>query len=180
MPLNILQQLSRSEIFQLNTAMLKESKVAGKLQANTKLTLNAQQLVANPVSIPGGLDDRKNVLHPARFLGGASCSAQELWLKAREHLGLNEVTPLGNYDLDSIGCGGCVTPRSWCVIHDPSSAELKLKLFHLPNVNSSNLPARKISLEDGESAINIGDSLRDIADMDAFKSAINTLREAIF
>jgi hypothetical protein len=44
MPLNILQQLSRSEIFQLNTAMLKESKVAGKLQTNTKLTLNAQQL----------------------------------------------------------------------------------------------------------------------------------------
>jgi hypothetical protein len=65
------------------------------------------------------------------------------------------------------------------VIHDPSSAELKLKLFHLPNVNSSSLSARKISLEDGESAINIGDSLRDIADMDAFKSAINTLREAM-
>jgi hypothetical protein len=179
MPEHILHQLSRSEIFQLNTAVLKESKVAGKLQTNTKLTMNAQQLVANPVNIPGGLDDRKSVLHPARFLGGASCSAQELWLKAREHLGLNGVTPLGNYDLDSIGCGGCVTPRGWCVIHDPSSSELKLKLFHLPNVSSSSLAGRKISLEDGESAINIGDSLKDIADMDAFKSAINTLREAM-
>jgi hypothetical protein len=179
MPDHILHQLSRSEIFQLNTAVLKESKVAGKLQANTKLTMNAQQLMANPVNIPGGLDDRKNVLHPARFLGGASCSAQELWLRAREHLGLNGVIPLGNYDLDSIGCGGCVTPRGWTVIHDPSSSELKLKLFHLPNVNSSSLSARKISLEDGESAINIGDSLKDIADMDALKSAINTLREAM-
>jgi hypothetical protein len=179
MPLNVLQQLSRSEIFQLNTAVLKESKVAGKLQTNAKLTMNAQQLVANPATIPGGLDDRKSVLHPARFLGGASCSAQELWLKAREYLGLNGVTPLGNYDLDSIGCGGCVTPRGWSVIHDPSSAELKLKLFHLPNVNSNSISARKISLEDGESAINIGDSLRDIADMDAFKSALNTLREAM-
>jgi hypothetical protein len=179
MPLNVLQQLSRSEIFQLNTAVLKESKVAGKLQTNAKLTMNAQQLVANPAAIPGGLDDRKSFLHPARFFGGASCSAQELWLKAREHLGLNGVTPLGNYDLDSIGCGGCVTPRGWSVIHDPSSAELKLKLFHLPNVNSSSLSARKISLEDGESAINIGDSLRDIVDMDAFKSALNTLREAM-
>jgi hypothetical protein len=46
-------------------------------------------------------------------------------------------------------------------------------------VNSSSLSGRKISLEDGESAINIGDSLKDIADMDAFKSAISTLREAM-
>jgi hypothetical protein len=179
LPESMLNQMSRSEIFQLNSAMMKESKVAQKLQTNARLTLNAQQLVANPVWVQAGPDDRKNVLHKARFLGGTSCSAQALWLQAREELGMNGVLPIGNYDLDSVGCGGCVTPRGWQVIHDPSSAELKLKLFHMPNVSSSNLSARKISLEDSGESINVGDSLRDIADMEAFRSALNTLREAM-
>jgi hypothetical protein len=179
LPEAMLNQLSRSEIFQLNAAMMKESKVAQKLQANARLTLNAQQLVANPVWVPAGADDRKNIHHKARFLGGTSCSAQSLWLQAREELGMNGVIPIGNYDLDSVGCGGCVTPRGWQVIHDPSSSELKLKLFHMPNVSSSSLASRKISLEDSGDSISVGDSLKEIADMEALRSALNTLREAM-
>jgi hypothetical protein len=178
LPEDMLRQLSRSEVFQLNTAFLKESKVANKLQTNARLTMNAQQLVNNPIMVPAGKDDRKSVLHRARFLGGASCSAQVLWLQAREEIGLEGVTPIGNYDLDSIGCGGCVTPKAWLVIHNPASPELKLKLFHMANVGSSLLPNKRISLDDGE-GISIGDSLRDIADMEAFKSALNVAREAM-
>jgi hypothetical protein len=178
LPEGMLNQLSRTEIFQLNSAFLKESKVAGKLQANAKLTMNAQQLINNPVIIPGGTDDRKDRLHCARFLGGASCSAQTMWLQAREFLGPKGVTPIGNYDLDSIGCGGCVTPRGWVAVHDPSSADLKLKLFHMPNVSSSSLPGKRLSLEDGDS-VSVGDTLREIADMDALRAALNTMREAM-
>jgi hypothetical protein len=178
LPEDMLRQLSRAEIFQLNTALLKESKVTNKLQTNARLMMNAQQLVSNPVNVPAGKDDRKSVLHRARFLGGASCSAQALWLQAREELGLNGVTPIGNYDLDSVGCGGCVTPKAWLILHDPSSPELKLKLFHMANVGSSLLPNKRISLDDGD-GINIGDNLRDIADMEAFKSALNVAREAM-
>jgi hypothetical protein len=87
--------MPRSEVFQLNAALVKESKAANKLQTSAKLTLNAQQLTANPVLIAAGHDDRKDVLHPARFLGGASCSAQALWLRARDALGPNGVLPLG-------------------------------------------------------------------------------------
>jgi hypothetical protein len=179
LPEAMLNQLSRSEIFQLNTAMMKESKVAQKLQTNARLTLNAQQLVANPVWVPAGADDRKSIHHKARFLGGTSCSAQSLWLQAREHLGMNGVVPIGNYDLDSVGCGGSVTPRGWQVIHDPSSSELKLKLFHMPNVSSNALAGRKISLEDSGESISVGESLKEIADMEALRSALNTLREAM-
>jgi hypothetical protein len=179
LPEAMLNQLSRSEIFQLNTAMMKESKVAQKLQTNARLTLNAQQLVANPVWVPAGADDRKSIHHKARFLGGTSCSAQSLWLQAREQLGLNGVLPIGNYDLDSVGCGGCVTPRGWQVLHDPSSSELRLKLFHMPNVSSNSLSGRKISLEDSGESISVGESLKEIADMEALRSALNTLREAM-
>jgi hypothetical protein len=178
LPEEMLNQLSRAEIFMLNSAFLKESKVAGKLQANARLTQNAQHIVNSPIAVPAGTDDRKDRLHCARFLGGASCSAQALWLQAREFLGPKGVTAIGNYDLDSIGCGGCVTPRGWLALHDPSSSDLKLKLFHMPNVSSSTLPGKKLSIEDGES-VSVGDSLREIADMDALRAALNTLREAM-
>jgi hypothetical protein len=179
LPESMLQQLPRSEIFQLNAALVKEQKTASKIQTNAKLMLNAQQLEKNPARIEAGYDDRKKVLHPARFLGGASCSAQQLWLQAREVLGPDGVIPLGNYDLDSVGCGGCVTPCGWATIHNPSSSDLKLKLFYLPNVGSSSLSSRKISLEDNDGSINVGDNYKEIADMEAFRSALNTMREAM-
>jgi hypothetical protein len=178
LPEVMLNQLSRAEVLQLNDAFLKESKVAGKLQTNAKLTMNAQQLVDNPVMVAAGPDDRKAILHKARFLGGASCSNQALWLLAREEIGLNGVVPLGNYDLDSVGCGGCVTPKAWYILHNPSSSELKIKLFHMANVSSSALPTKRISLEDGDS-LNIGENLRDIADMEALRAALNAAREAM-
>jgi hypothetical protein len=97
LPDELLMQMSRSEILQLNAALVKESKAAEKLQANARLTLNAQHLAANPVQLPAGPDDRKMILHKARFLGGVSCSAQSLWLMAREEIGPHGVTPLGRY-----------------------------------------------------------------------------------
>jgi hypothetical protein len=178
-PESILRQLPRSDIFELNAAIMKENKTAGKIQTNAKLMLNAQNLEKNPVRVEAGLDDRKMLLHNARFtLGGASCSAQQLWLQAREVLGPKGILPLGNYDMDTVGCGGSVSPRGWSAIQDPSSSELKLKLFYLPNVGGSSQPAKRICLEDAEGLINV-ESLKEISDMDAFRSALNALREAM-
>jgi hypothetical protein len=179
LPVSLLQQLPRSEVFQLNAALLKESKSASKIQANARLVLNQQQLEKNPTRVETGFDDRKRVLHKARFLVGATGTAQQLWLEARETLGPKGVLPLGSYDLDSVRCGGSVTPRGWQTIHDPSSSDLKLRLFYLPNVGGSALGAKKISLEDAEGSISVGETLKEIADMDAFRAALNTLREAM-
>jgi hypothetical protein len=79
LPVALLQQLPRSKIFQLNAALVKENKSASRIQTNAKLMMNAQQLEKNPVQVEPGYDDRKRVLHKARFLGGASCTAQKLW-----------------------------------------------------------------------------------------------------
>ena len=56
-------------------------------------------------------------------------------------------------------------------IHNPASQELKLKLFHLPNVASSGLSSKKDSTDE--------ESLREIADLDSFRIALNTAREAM-
>ena len=179
LPEAMLSKLPMSALFQLNTALGKEQKSTEKLGTNTKLAMNMQNLIKKPTQVEGGRDNRKSVLHPARFLGGTCCSNTALWLEAKKVLGEKGTTPLGNYDLDSLGCGGSVTPKGWQEIHNPASQELKLKLFHLPNVANSGMQAKRVNLDGGEDGLSIGDSLKEISDLDSFKMALNTMREAM-
>ncbi len=179
LPEALLRKLPATAIFQLNTALAKDKKSSEKLSVNARLAQNAKKLLENPTLIAAGYDNRRDQLHPARFLGGAVCSNVDLWLTGRRILGDKGVTALGAYDLDSVGCGGCVTPKGWEAIHNPASQELKLKMFYLPNVSSSNLSAKRVALEDGDEALSIGDSMREIADMEGYRAALNTAREAM-
>jgi len=179
LPEDMLKNMPTHFLFQLNTALAKENKLAGKMQASARLAVNAQQIISSPTRVPASLDDRGENLHLARFLGGASCSAQSLWLKARKALGPKGSVPLGNYDLDSLGCGGCVTPKGWIEIHNPSSTDLKLKLFHMPNVGGSGAAAKRVSVEDESGSISIGEDLKEVSDLEGLKAALNALREAL-
>jgi len=178
-PQETLQGLPWYAIFQLNTALATEAKEANRQTTSAKLAANSQRMVSAPTQVTAGYDDRRANLHTARFLGGASCSAQALWLQARDFLGVDGTTPLGNYDMDAVGCGGCVTPKGWYELHNPGSSELKLKLFYLPNVASSAFSSRKINLDDSENSVCIGDSLREIADFEGFRAALHSLKEAL-
>ena len=173
LPEAILKKLPLSAMFQLNTALAKEKKSSEKLGVNAKLAKNAKKSGKNPSTVEKGLDNRKDILHPARFLGGASCGLGELWDSARKVIGEEGVLPLGNYDLDTLGCGGCVTPKGWAELHNPASQDLKLKWFHLPNAASGNYASKKSEGEDR------GESVKEIADLDSFKMALNTAREAM-
>ena len=97
-------------MFQLNAALQKEKKCSEKLGVNSRLAQNAKKAARNPVVVQEGRDNCKDLLHPARFLGGASCSLTEQWSAPRGTIGESGVLALGNYDLDAVGCGGCVTP----------------------------------------------------------------------
>lgn len=173
-----LRKLPMSALFQLNNALAKSSKVADKLSVNSRMAQNAEKLLKNPSKVQGGLDNRRTVLHEARFLGGACCSTADIWLRAREVLGPKGTVPISSYDLDSLGCGGCVTARGWLEIHNPSSQELRIKQFYLPNVAGASLSAKKFSSEGGEE-ICIGESLREINDLEGFRGALNAMREAM-
>jgi hypothetical protein len=110
LPVEIVRQIPLPSLLQLNAELAKESKSAEKLTVNAWLTQNAQKLAAAPAEVKAGWDDRKEMLHEARFLGGASCSGQYMWMRAREILGPKGVVPIGNYDMDSVGCGGVRHP----------------------------------------------------------------------
>ena len=172
LPEALLKKLPISAMFQLNTALAKETKTAEKLGVNAKLAKNSKKLAKHPVIVERGPDNRKDVLHPARFLGGASCGLAEQWAAARKVIGEEGVLPLGNYDLETIGCGGCVTPKGWAELHNPASQEIKLKWFHLPNVGSGGSSGKR---GEGEE---VGENFKEIADLESFKVALNTAREA--
>ncbi len=91
----------------------------------------------SPTEIAGGWDDKSQVLHPARFLGGAACSAKKLWREVREVIPLEGIPSLSNYDLTSIGLGGCITMRGFKEMHNPGSPHITLKLFSSSNMGSS-------------------------------------------
>ena len=173
LPETLVRKLPISALFQLTSALAKERKTSEKLGVNTRLAHNAKKLAKSPAEVEGGLDNRKSILHPARFLGGASCSLGELWEQPKSIVGETGVVPVGNYDLDTVGCGGCVTPKAWLEIHNPASQELKLRLFHLPNLAGTSTSKKQEGCEDG------GESFKEIADLDSFKVALNTAREAM-
>ena len=78
----MLKKLPLSAMFQLNNALVKEKKKTEKLGINTKLAKNAQKLTRCPVFVEKGKDNRKEILHPARYMGGASSSLTEQWSEA--------------------------------------------------------------------------------------------------
>ena len=60
-------------------------------------------------------------------------------------------------------------------LHNLAFQELKIKMFHLPNVANSGLSTKKQGQDGGED----GDSLREITDLESYKVALNTAREAM-
>ena len=72
LPEAMLRKLPVSTMFQLNTALAKEKKSLERLGVNTKLTHNAKKLARNPVEVAKGVDNRRDILHPARFQSWAS------------------------------------------------------------------------------------------------------------
>jgi hypothetical protein len=59
-----------------------------------------------------GQDNRWDVLHPARFLPGASCSAKAIWLAAREVLGNTGHQALSSYDMGAWDSGAVSQTRA--------------------------------------------------------------------
>jgi len=136
-----------------------------------------ESLRSNPVAVAAGTDDRCSILHPARFLGGA-VSAKILWREARKVIGLEGVPPLSNYDLTCMGLGGCVTMRGFKEMANPASPHNTLKLYSSSNMTSSTGATKRLTLADGNSSVDIGDSMKEVSDMNELKLAVRAMCRA--
>jgi len=134
-----------------------------------------EQIQQNPVQVAAGPDDRCTVLHPVRFLGGAVCNSVDLFQHARDIMGPEGVTPLASYDTSVFGLPGCVTMRGWKELQNPGSSHLTLKLFSPNNLHSATGSSRRLTLADADGAINVGEHLKEITDLEELKLAMRAL-----
>ena len=178
-PVSLLNRLDLQGMLQLNETLARESQVSGKLEAEAKLSDNYEDLISRPEPVKAGFDDRVKTLHACRFLGGAGCAAQTLWSRAREVLGNEGIPAISTYDMDAVGSGGSVTPKGWLEIHNPASLNMSLKHFHMANVGGDTKGTRKLTLADGDSSVEVGESAKEVTDMEEYKAALHTARDAM-
>ena len=158
-PIDVLYRLNREE---------KHAEAAKATKGlEIKLYQNFKNATNNPIFMDG-YDNRSSYLNPARFLPGAGVTLQQQWLEARKLWGQDRKDAIANYDLESLGCSGCVTARGWEILHKPGSPELSLKLF------SISTGSRTVSLA-GEDGITIHESWKELTDMVELKRVLRNL-----
>ena len=152
-------------LIKAETASRKLQKLDKERKAEDKLFQNREALSSSVSSVPSGPDNRLDVLHPARFLPGATCSAAKLWLQARSVIGGSGSIHLSTYDMASIGMGGSVSAKGWVEIHNPSSPFLSIRMF------SMNSCVSKSKAPDAD--------FPEMEDISEFKAALRVLRGAM-
>jgi hypothetical protein len=157
------------ELVKIETASIKINDSERARDAEDRLSANKMKLLSSTQEISAARDNRWSILHPARFLPGAGCSATRLWLAAREAVGHSGHPPLGCYDMSSVGLGGYVTSRGWCEIANPASSRISLKLFNINGCGSRTLPGSSKHTED----------YPEIEDLGELKLALRALRVAM-
>ncbi len=144
-----------------------------------RLMANHDNIAATVIIIPEGTDDRNSCLHSSRFLPPAVCSAGEMWLAARDAIGPSGHPPVCAFDMAAVGMAGYVTPRGYAEMHNPGSTSMSLKLFHIGNMCSKVAASKRISLTGGEEALEVGDSMKDVASFQDFKHSLRAARMAM-
>ena len=64
-----------------------------------------------------GWDNMFTSLHPSRFLPGAGTHVTQLWLEARKLWGHDGTELFGTFDVETVACPECATPRGWELLH---------------------------------------------------------------
>lgn len=166
---NFVRSQTTSELLKMETTSMKMRVLEQSRDYEDRLASNKMSLEEKASMVPAGLDNRWDKLHQGRFLPGATCTTQKMWLEARKVIGLSGSRPVGSYDMGSVGMGGFVTAKGWCELHNPGSCKMSLKLFSINNC-SSRSSNKRYNKEDEEE-----DNIEDLGE---FKLAVRTLRVA--
>lgn len=162
---HFLKHTPLANIIKMESTRLKMGELERTRSVEDKLAANKMALESSLQRVNAGEDNRCSILHPARFLCGASTSAARVWIEARKVIGLNGFPPVGNYDMAAVGLTGVVTAKGWAELHNPASSRLSVRQF---NINNCNM---KSSTQDASDS--------DISDLGEFKLAVRALRTAM-
>ena len=162
----IFHSLSWSELFKLDNKL--ESHGKGGKKLTDKMAKNLEKIKKNPKKIEKGTDNRADILHDARFLGGHICKNSDIWLKAREKIGIFGLDPISRYDSEGLGMNGNINSHIWAALHNPGSKDFSIKMLS-PEALSS---ARSSNEKDAATC------KKDFSNLNDIRLALNTLRTA--
>jgi len=162
----IFHSLSWSELFKLDNKLEAHGKGGKKL--TDKMAKNLEKIKRNPKEIEKGLDNRANILHEGRFVGGHICKNSEIWLKAREKIGIFGLDPISRYDSEGLGMNGNINSHIWAALHNPGSKDFSIKMLAPDALNTSRASNEKEASSCKKEFSNIND----------IRLALSTLRTA--
>jgi hypothetical protein len=114
-------------LIRLDKKLEGSAKSAKKL--TEKLSKNLDKIKKFPKKVPAGEDNRADILHEARFLGGHTCGHTEIWLQARKQIGLTGLDPISRYDSECIGMSSYINNFVWSQLHNPVSREISIRML---------------------------------------------------
>jgi len=162
----IFQSLSWSDLFKLDNKL--ESHGKGGKKLTDKMAKNLEKIKKNPKKIEKGLDNRADIIHDSRFLGGHICKNSDIWLKAREKIGIFGLEPISRYDSEGLGMNGNINSHIWATLHNPGSKDFSIKMLS-PEALSS---ARSANEKDANTC------KKDFVNINDIRLALNTIRTA--
>jgi hypothetical protein len=145
---SFLMSRTTDELLRIESTSMKLRVAERSRDVEDTLHANKTALATKTAEVMAGVDNRWNILHEARFLGSAACSAKELWSKARAVIGINGHPPLSNYDMTAVGLGGFGTAKGWLEIGNPASTKISLMLFNINNCTARVSASRAAAAND--------------------------------
>ena len=163
---DVLQELSWPELFRLDSKLDSRGKSGKKL--TERMQKNLEKIKKNPVKIEVGEDNRSDKLHKSRFIGGHICQNSEIWLQARESVGISGLDPISRYDSDGVGLSGHINSHVWSLLHNPGAKEISITRLSPEALKS----ARTSNDKDSDSC------KKDFKSINEIRHALATLRTA--
>ena len=165
-PDDTFRSLSLTELIRLDNKLESGGKSGKKL--TEKLANNLEKLKKYPKKIEAGEDNRSDIIHSSRFLGGHVCKNSEIWLKARKHLGISGLDPISRYDSEGVGMEGNLNSHVWAALHNPGAKDISIKM----------LAPEALKIARGESEKDAALCKKDFNSVNEIRLALTTLRTA--
>jgi hypothetical protein len=110
-----------------------DDKLGGGKKAQHKLTerlsRNLERSKKYPKQVPAGQDNRADILHEARFMEGHTGKNTDLWLKARQKIGLVGYEPVSKYDFEGVGVQDRLNSYIVSILHNPGAPQFSIKML---------------------------------------------------
>jgi hypothetical protein len=155
----------------------REERAASGVAAKTveaRAHQNTAKLVATPLEVQHGFDNRGAMMHAARILPGTTATLQAQWHMAQREWGPDGVDTLIGYDLKAIGYSGCVTAKGWDALHHPGSYEISLKMFSISNVARAAAGMKTLNALNEDGFV-VTDAWKELQDVQEIKTALSNL-----